>query len=155
MLRESISFDEFGPVPNYPAVAGLSIPSTVLKDRVSLNLDLKSAIPVTSVFSQTHKLAVTGDERRKRISLAAGKTIDNRDFVLRYALAGAQPQAGFLVHREKEQSTFSLMIEPPKIVPQENVTPREMVFVLDTSGSMNRGAARPSGALPVLTSSAR
>lgn len=128
---------QFGPVPNYPAVAGLNIPGTVLKERVSLNFDLKSAIPVTSVNSQTHKLTVSGDKRRKSVSLASGKTIDNRDFVLRYALAGAQPQAGFLAHREKDQSTFSLMIEPPKVAPESNVTPREMVFVLDTSGSMS------------------
>ncbi len=126
----------FGPVPGYPAVAGLDIPTTVLDDRVSLDFDLKSAIPITSVRSQSHKVEVTGGENRRTITLATGKTLDNRDFVLRYVLSGAQPQAGLLVHRGDKQNTFSLMIEPPRIMPEADVTAREMVFVLDTSGSM-------------------
>ncbi|MEM7427642.1 MAG: VIT and VWA domain-containing protein, partial [Pseudomonadota bacterium] len=128
---------QFGPVPNYPPVAGLSVPETILKDRVSVSFDLKSAIPITTVTSRTHKLDVAGNENRRTIALANGKTLDNRDLVLRYALSGAQPQAGLLVHRGTTHKTFSLLIEPPQSLPAGDVTPREMVFVLDTSGSMN------------------
>ena len=51
--KDDVNFGswQFGPVPGYPAVAGLNIPRTVLKDRVSLSLDLKSAIPYASVGS--------------------------------------------------------------------------------------------------------
>lgn len=128
---------QFGPVPAYPPVAGLDIPTTVLKERVSIKLNLASAIPVRDVRSASHPLSVNGDETSKSITLAGGKTIDNRDFVLRYALAGAQPQAGLLAHKGDGESTFSLLIEPPKVPQDADITRREMVFVLDTSGSMS------------------
>ncbi len=128
---------QFGPVPSYPPVAGLDIPTTVLKERVSVKLNLTSAIPVRDVKSASHKLAVTGDEASKAITLAGGKTIDNRDLVLRYSLAGALPQAGLLAHKGEGDGTFSLLIEPPKVPQEADITRREMVFVLDTSGSMS------------------
>ena len=128
---------QFGPVPAYPPVAGLQLPTTVLKDRVSVNLSLASGIPLREVASASHKLAVSGDEARKTVSLGGGKTLDNRDFVLRYTLAGDQPQAGLLAHKDEGEGTFSLLIEPPKVPQDADITRREMVFVLDTSGSMS------------------
>ncbi|MEM1198987.1 MAG: VIT and VWA domain-containing protein [Pseudomonadota bacterium] len=128
---------QFGPVPAYPPVAGLRLPTTVLKDRVSLKLKLASGIPVRDISSGSHKLSMTGDEGEKTISLVGGKTLDNRDFVLRYTLAGEQPQAGLLAHKSGGEGTFSLLIEPPKVPQDADITRREMVFVLDTSGSMS------------------
>ncbi len=128
---------QFGPVPDYPPVAGLDIPTTVLKERVSINLNLASGIPVREVRSASHALSVNGDETAKSITLAGGKTIDNRDFVLRYSLTGAQAQAGLLAHKGDGKGTFSLLIEPPKVPQEADITRREMVFVLDTSGSMS------------------
>lgn len=128
---------QFTPVPAYPPVAGLDVPTTVLKDRVSVKFNLTSGIPVRDVQSASHKLAVTGDEGNKAITLAGGKTIDNRDLVLRYSLAGTQPQAGLLAHKGDGEGTFSLLLEPPKVPLEADITRREMVFVLDTSGSMS------------------
>lgn len=128
---------QFGPVPAYPTVAGLDIPTTELKERVSINLKLASAIPLREVHSASHRLNVRGDETAKSVTLAGGKTIDNRDFVLRYSLAGAQAQAGLLARKGDGDGTFSLLIEPPKVPQEADITRREMVFVLDTSGSMS------------------
>ena len=55
---------------------------------------------------------------------------------MNYRLSGSNTQAGLLVHQDKKQGYFSLLIEPPTIPREEDITPREMVFVLDTSGSM-------------------
>ncbi len=109
----------------------------MLKDRVSINLNLRSAITFENVTSTSHKLAVSGDEESRAIKLAGGNTIDNQDFMLCYSLAGKQPQASLLLHKEDKQSTFSLLIEPPEVPRTADITRREMVFVLDTSGSMH------------------
>jgi Ca-activated chloride channel family protein len=128
---------QLGPVPTYPDVTGLTIPATVDTDRVSIRVNLASSIPIAAVASATHALAVSGDAQVQTIALADGRTIDNRDFILRYQLSGSAPQAGLLAHRDERGGTFSLLIEPPQAVPGSDVTPREMVFVLDTSGSMS------------------
>jgi len=127
---------QLGPVPAYPGVAGLTVPAAVDADRVSVTVNLSSGIPIHSVASATHPIAGVGDDRRRTVTLAGGRTIDNRDFVLRYALADALPQAGLLTHRDGDGGTFSLLIEPPAVVADADATRREMVFVLDTSGSM-------------------
>jgi len=89
------------------------------------------------VTSPTHTLDVTENEASKSISLKEGRTIDNKDFVLRYELTGNKTQAGFLTHRDDNSGYFSLMIEPPSVPEAKDIMPRELVFVLDTSGSMN------------------
>jgi Ca-activated chloride channel homolog len=127
---------QLGPVPEYPEVTGLTIPATIDGDRVSVRVNLASGIPIAGVTSTTHALAATGDTKAKTVTLAEGRTVDNRDFVLRYTLSGSAPQAGLLTHRDARGGTFSLLIEPPQAPAEANITPREMVFVLDTSGSM-------------------
>ena len=61
----------------------------------------------------------------------------DRDFVLRYRLAGDQIQSGLLLHRGEEESFFLLMVQPPRRVVGDDMPPREYVFVVDVSGSMN------------------
>ena len=128
---------QLGPVPDYPEVAGLTIPATIDADRVSIRINLAAGIPITGVVSTTHAVATAGDAMAKTVTLATGRTVDNRDFVLRYSLSGSAPQAGLLAHRDARGGTFSLLIEPPQTAAEADITAREMVFVLDTSGSMS------------------
>jgi len=124
-------------LPAYPLVGGVTIPDTIEKDRVSIHIDLKSALPLQNIVSKTHALAISGDRYHKVIDLARGRTIDNRDFVLRYELSGRSVEAGVLAHHDQRGHFFSLLLEPPKAPLAKDITPREMVFVLDTSGSMS------------------
>ena len=127
---------EIGDLPEYPAVFGPKALSQVDRDRVSIKIKLKAAVSFSSIRSDTHEINVSGSENEKVTSLSGGRTIDNRDFVLNYRLAGASTQAGLMVHRDEKEGYFSLLIEPPATPREQDITPREMVFVLDTSGSM-------------------
>ena len=124
------------PVPAYPNTAGLDLPTDAVAERVAIRATLTAANPIGQVWSESHQIAVTGEGTRKQIRLPAGRVIDNRDFVLRYSLAGETTTAGILTHRDERGSFFSLSVEPPKIAPIAAAQPRELVFVLDTSGSM-------------------
>ncbi len=121
----------------YPEVTGLTLPETIDAERVAIEVKLNSDIPLGTVYSQTHDILVNGGETNKAISLSEGRVIDNADFVLRYTLGGEYTQAGFLTAQKQGQNYFSLMIEPPSMPDDASITSREMVFVLDTSGSMN------------------
>ncbi|MGH6816652.1 MAG: VIT and vWA domain-containing protein [Hyphomicrobiaceae bacterium] len=127
----------FGPVPQYPDVAGLTIPKTIDADRVSIRVNLQAGVPIAAVASSTHAVTVTGEERSRTLTLAEGRIVDNRDFVATYRLAGHGVQAGVMAHRESGEGTLALTIEPPAQIDAGDVTPREIVFVLDTSGSMS------------------
>jgi Ca-activated chloride channel family protein len=124
-------------LPSYPPVRGINLPETIDEDRVSIAVRLDGGVPVQAVGSATHALDTQVEsERVRRIALASGRTIDNRDFVLRYRLAGAKTAAGLLAHRDGRGGYFSLLLEPPAVPAEADVTPREMVFLLDCSGSM-------------------
>jgi Ca-activated chloride channel family protein len=128
---------EIETLPSYPDVAGLTIPDTINKDRVSIQVNLEAGAAIPNLYSRTHTIEVTGDEKKKSITLAEGRTIDNRDFVFRYQLAGSDTQPAFLSYKDTENGYFSLWIEPPASPQSKDITAREMVFVLDTSGSMS------------------
>lgn len=125
-------------LPEYPPVFGLDVPPTIDEGRVSLRVEIDGGLPIQEATSATHAITMRGDDSRRRIvGLQQGRAIDNRDFVLRYRLAGQRTDAGLLVHHDERGGFFSLLIEPPAAPVDAEVTPREMVFLLDCSGSMD------------------
>ena len=61
----------------------------------------------------------------------------NRDFVLRYQLAGDQIGSGLLLYQGKDENFFLYMAQPPERVANADIPPREYIFVVDVSGSMD------------------
>jgi Ca-activated chloride channel family protein len=128
---------ELEALPDYPAVSGLDIPDTVEKDRVSLRIRLNGGMPIDGLQSRTHEI-VTAPRGKESVDVAlkSGRTIDNRDFVLRYRLGGRDLAAGLLAAKDDRGGFFSLLLEPPPVPAESEISAREMVFVLDCSGSM-------------------
>ncbi len=126
-------------LPAYPPAAGVHLPRHIVKDRISLHAELEAPVPVQAVSSATHPLEIRHVSSTQRtIRFADGKALDNRDFVLRYELGAATTSVGLLSHWQAgEGGYFSLLIEPPVDVPDLEALPREMVFLLDCSGSMS------------------
>ncbi|MEH6738529.1 MAG: VIT and VWA domain-containing protein, partial [Sulfitobacter sp.] len=123
-------------VPAYPKVAGLELPDDFTSERVSLELKLTSGVSVSDFGSATHQLSVHSDDTGLTAKFADGKVLDNRDLVIRFSLGGETLEAASLSHKDERGGFVAMMIEPPAVPDNETVTPREMVFVLDTSGSM-------------------
>ena len=66
----------------------------------------------------------------------------NRDFVLRYRLAGDKIESGVLLWEGeggggRKENFFALMMEPPQRPTAAQIPPREYIFLLDVSGSMH------------------
>ena len=64
-------------------------------------------------------------------------TIPNKDFILKYDVAGGQVEDALLVHRGQRGGFFTLILQPPARPAIQDLSPKELVFVLDTSGSMS------------------
>ena len=60
----------------------------------------------------------------------------NRDFVVRYRLAGDQIASGLLLFQGADENFFLYMAQPPRRVATEAIPPSEYIFVVDVSGSM-------------------
>ena len=61
----------------------------------------------------------------------------NRDFILKYRLAGNKIQTGLLLSKGDNENFFLLMMQPPKKVMRNEIPPREYIFIVDVSGSMH------------------
>jgi Ca-activated chloride channel homolog len=108
---------------------------------LDLTVDLEGGVPVRSVSSPSHKVTVERrDARRVRVSLEPGGRLD-RDVRVMWRMGGTEPEAGLLAWRDPhdggEPGVFSLILQPPADPDDAEAAPRELVFVLDCSGSMH------------------
>lgn len=103
-----------------------------------LDLHLNAGMPVSNVGSPSHRLAITTNGNTSAIKLDGSETTGgNRDFVLEYQLQGKQIQTGLLLYEGEEENYFLYLAQPPQAPTNQDYPPREFVFVVDVSGSMN------------------
>ncbi len=101
-------------------------------------LTLNSGIPIAGLTSPSHDVAIEYLGRNMAtIGLQESNRHNNRDVVVRYSLAGDKIEGGLLMNFGKEENFFLLMLEPPERVNTNMITPREYIFIIDVSGSMN------------------
>ena len=104
---------------------------------ISLEVNLDAGLIVDNLEAKTHPVHIERPApAHARVRLQGGATIPNKDFILRYDVAGKTIQDAVLTHRSDKSGFFTLMLQPPERIGVDDVTPKELVFVLDTSGSM-------------------
>lgn len=104
---------------------------------ISMEVNLNAGVPVQEIRSTSHEIKQTNlTASRAQIALKNESTIPNKDFVLRYDVTGGKIQDALLTHRGERGGFFTLLLQPPDRFTTGEITPKEIVFVLDTSGSM-------------------
>ena len=100
---------------------------------------VSTGVPLRELASPSHQLTVHSTAGgRAEIALADTERFSgNRDFILRYRLASKKIASGLLLFQGGYENFFLLVTEPPERVAPDQVPPREYIFVLDVSGSMN------------------
>jgi Ca-activated chloride channel homolog len=119
-----------------------AVPGTRAGHDISLELAIDAGVPIQELRSPSHQIDV---ERTAmgfaKVKLQNEGEIPNKDFVLKYSVAGEQISDAVLSHWVPQGSAddgyFTLILQPPTRVPESDITPKELVFVLDTSGSMS------------------
>src|SRR5215213_447436 len=105
---------------------------------ISLEINLDAGVPIVGVNSESHETEVQQiNEARAVVRLKDRATIPNKDFLLKYRVAGDTINDAVLTHRSARGGYFTLILQPPQRVAAEDVMPKELVFVVDTSGSMS------------------
>ncbi|WP_050785874.1 VIT domain-containing protein [Pedosphaera parvula] len=113
-------------------------PSERSGHEIALHLDVDAGVSIEEFSCVTHKISKTSTTPEQlSVDLSEGDRIPNKDFVLRYRIAGERIKSNFMVHRDERGGYFTMMLYPPKELGQLGRAPMEMVFVLDCSGSMS------------------
>jgi len=110
---------------------------------VSIRVELDAGVPLGEISSPYHRVDVKVlGEARREIALADGSTPANRDFELRWSpRPGSAPQLAWFTEKQGGRYYALLMLLPPAAT-QGARLPREVIFVLDTSGSMAGASIR-------------
>ncbi|HET6581936.1 MAG TPA: VIT domain-containing protein [Nannocystaceae bacterium] len=94
-------------------------------------------LPVGRIRSEAHRIRTSTVGDATTVELDEEFALLNRDFVLSWERGDAQPRAMMLTEQVGDERFFSLTIEPPDLVAPKDTPARELVFVLDASGSMS------------------
>lgn len=100
---------------------------------------ISAGLPIQELSCPSHQIVPQWQN-----SSSAQLTLDdadpfqgNRDFVLHYRLVGNQIASGLLLYQGPDENFFLYMAQPPQRVATEDIPPREYIFVVDVSGSMD------------------
>ena len=128
-----VSAEVAAPEPAFVAAARLTgVESHKL--RISVNIDM--GVPLAAVSGRFHPLALSRSGHRYHLSLAQDDAPLDRDLVLDWQpQLGSLPEALLMTGERNAQEFGLLMVLPPES-PAPRQQPREIVFVIDTSGSM-------------------
>jgi Ca-activated chloride channel family protein len=107
---------------------------------ISIDVDIEAGIPLSNVSSKLHEVRSTNvTANRAHVSLINETAIPNKDFVLTWDVAQNKLQSGYLAYKDNDAKSgyFSVMLVPPKRIKVDQVAPKEMVFLIDCSGSQH------------------
>jgi Ca-activated chloride channel family protein len=103
---------------------------------ISIALRINSPVAIGDISSELHEVNIHREgPMQAQVYLQAADSIPNRDFVASWEMASGQMSSGYLTHGDRNGGFFSLVMFPPKRMETQNVTPKEMIFLIDCSGS--------------------
>ncbi|MCU7937733.1 MAG: marine proteobacterial sortase target protein [gamma proteobacterium symbiont of Bathyaustriella thionipta] len=118
-----------------------------LTNPIQITGTINMSMPLDMIASAYHPITITQTEHLYQIDLQSTQVSMDRDFVLKWRpQVGQKPKAALFNERKSNnddnENYLMLMLMPPQFLPDENRLPREMLFVIDTSGSMNGTSIR-------------
>jgi Ca-activated chloride channel family protein len=108
-------------------------------DSVAGRIEVESKDPLRNVYSPTHVIDVKRNhsDRRSLVSFESERGKEPQDFQLFYTISKEDFGLTLLTHREPgKHGYFLLMISPKDDWSEQEYSAKDVVFVVDTSGSM-------------------
>jgi Ca-activated chloride channel family protein len=110
-------------------------------ESVTISVDIQSSTPIRAVYSPSHEVGVSRDsDNHVVVGYEAANVLPNTDFALYYSL-GETEAFHLLTYRDPSDSTdpdgFFLVLLAPRINTIDQVIPKDLILVLDRSGSMD------------------
>lgn len=106
-------------------------------NNLSISIKLNAGLSVGKLLSPTHKIESENIDEHYNITLEHQAIIPNKDFILEYSIKPEnQPQAALFTSTFNNEEYFLLMAMPPQIKGNIKIINKEIIFILDISGSM-------------------
>jgi Ca-activated chloride channel family protein len=109
-------------------------------EEFSVKARIKSQHPIQNVYSPTHAIALTRhSDKEVGMTFERDQAMLDKDFQLFYSVGNKEIGVTPLTHRpiSAEDGYFLLLLSPQLETSKSHIIPRDLVLVMDTSGSMD------------------
>jgi Ca-activated chloride channel family protein len=106
--------------------------------KVSVSVELESGKPLKSIYSPTHEVDIKrSGAKRATVAFESDERAVPSDFALYFSPKGESIGLDLLTYREPGQDGYFLLMASPGVdVAEREAGAKDIIFVLDTSGSM-------------------
>ncbi len=107
-------------------------------EEVTIAVKIDSKVPLTNIYSPSHKVSIRKESpNRATLGLEERNVKPDKDFVVYFAVSPDDIGMTFLNYSDKENNYFMLLAAPRYVEAREKIINKNIVFVLDSSGSMS------------------
>ena len=110
-------------------------PGTRSGQDIAVSVEIDAGVAIGDVRSTSHQITTDRSGNIVRVQLANADTIPNKDLILRYRVAGENTQATVLTQSDQRGGHFATYLIPALNYKTNEIVPKEVVFLMDTSGS--------------------
>ncbi|BAY89740.1 MULTISPECIES: VIT domain-containing protein [unclassified Tolypothrix] len=104
---------------------------------INVTVEINAGVDIQDISSPSHQIQIAYEGQRVQVKLAGGDTIPNKDLILRYQVAGKSTQTTVLSQNDKRGGHFAVYLIPAVQYRPEQMVPKDVVFLIDTSGSQS------------------
>ena len=113
--------------------------STLADSQASINIELNAGAAISTITSNSHNIktkALTNDQSSYLVTLSQAQAIANRDFTLHWQLQPSQQTQVSSFSEQVAGEYFTLLTFLPPKIEKTTRFARDIIFIIDTSGSM-------------------
>jgi len=110
-------------------------PETRSGHDINVTVEIDAGVPLQAINSPTHRLDIQLEGSITHVKLNNSDTIPNKDLIIRYQVAGKNTQATILTQQDERGTHFALYFIPAIQYQTTEIVPKDVVFLMDTSGS--------------------
>ena len=127
---------------------------------IGVTLEIEAGVQIRNVNSPSHQLQIeyfdspqsaTASEQTNGmkvcVQLGNADTIPNKDLIVRYQISGRETQSTVLTQSDDRGGHFAVYLIPAIEYKADEIVPKDVVFLVDTSGSQSGSPLRQCRAL--------
>ncbi|MEH2292776.1 after-VIT domain-containing protein [Nostoc sp.] len=125
-------------VPDASCITPPVVPEgTRTRHNINVTVEIDAGLAISEVRSPSHQLKIEHSGQIVRIQLAGEDTIPNKDLILRYQVSGNETQSTVLTQADDRGGHFTIYLIPALEYSTDQIVPKDVVFLVDTSGSQS------------------
>ena len=119
---------------------------------IGVTVEIDAGVPISQLRSPSHNIQFkqiqSADNRAiTQVQLSPEDTIPNKDLVLNYRVSGTETQSTVLTNTDNKGGHFGIYLIPAISYKSNQIVPKDVIFLMDTSGSQSGAPLEQSKAL--------